>query len=161
MTLPDRFWVKLDKHGPNGCWLWHAALSTTGYGKYSHEGVVSQAHRVAYEDAKGPIPAGLDLDHLCRVRACVNPDHLEPVTRRVNTLRGETVAAANAVKTHCLRGHPLEGDNVYIQVSRSGHPERSCKTCRRLALEKWEAEHPGDKRIRTQRAAQRRQSTSA
>jgi hypothetical protein len=102
---------------PNsGCWLWTGALRD-GYGSYTSYDAgrvpmrkTSNAHRVVYEEFVGPIPAGLQLDHKCRVRCCVNPDHLEPVTQRENILRGEGVAAVRAKQMTCKRGHPLAWD---------------------------------------------------
>jgi hypothetical protein len=82
-------------------------------------------HRVVYEALVKPIPVGLVLDHLCRVRHCVNPAHLEPVTQRENVLRGETAPAANKAKTHCVRGHPFSGQNLILRKS----GVRECRTC--------------------------------
>lgn len=124
--LPERFWPKVNKNGPNGCWLWTASL-TRGYGVFHMGGGASNmayAHRVAYEWLVGPIPEGLVIDHLCRNPACVNPDHLEPVTNRENILRGEGASARNARKTHCDLGHPLSGDNLV-----PGARVRKCLTC--------------------------------
>src|SRR3954447_25641265 len=112
--LPARFWRKVIE-SPSGCWEWSACLSTTGYGKVAHGGRSSYAHRVAYEALVGPIPATLTLDHLCRVRRCVRPDHAEPVPNRENLRRGESPPAENGRKTHCAReGHPLSGPNLYV-----------------------------------------------
>jgi len=83
-----RFWARVDKAAPGGCWIWTGAVEGKGYGAPSINGVKRPAHRLAYEDLVGPVPEGLHLDHLCRVRRCVNPAHLEPVTSRENTLRG-------------------------------------------------------------------------
>ena len=112
---------------PNtGCVLWLGSLLHNGYGQlYAPETKERRAHRVAYELAKGPIPTGLHLDHKCRVRSCVNPEHLEPVTSRVNTLRGQGVTAENARRTRCKNGHPLDGDNLHID--RKG--ARRCRRC--------------------------------
>lgn len=89
------------------------------------------AHRVVYEHELGPIPAGLTLDHLCRVRSCVNPAHLEPVTIGVNVLRGNTFAARQVALTACPAGHPYDVTNTYVrQGERRG--ERECRTCRRI-----------------------------
>jgi len=101
MTCPkglDRYKVV-----PDGCWLWQGPLSPNGYGRTSKW----YAHRAMYEILMGPIPPRLVIDHLCRVRRCVNPDHMEVVTRGENVLRGETVSARAARQTHCKRGHLL------------------------------------------------------
>lgn len=100
-----RFWSKVDKAGP--CWLWIASLSTPGYGQMKVGPKVLQAHRISYEIARGPIPEGLVIDHLCRVPACVNPSHLEAVTQRENMLRGTAPAAASR-RGVCQRGHKWE-----------------------------------------------------
>lgn len=123
----DRFWGKVEK--TSSCWLWTAAR-TDGYGRLGNE----YAHRVAYRMLVGPIPLGLQLDHLCRVRHCVNPAHLEPVTQRENVLRGETIVARNAVKTHCPHGHPLSGHNLRLF---NGH--RSCKLCNASSARRYRA----------------------
>lgn len=135
--LMERLWAKVDKNGPTPeacpgpCWLWTGVVNWQGYGRIS-EGRAGQrylqAHRVTYEDAKGPIPTGLEPDHLCRVRNCVNPAHLELVTHRENLLRGETFVARHAAKTRCLRGHPFTAENTYVD-SAGG---RNCRTCGRL-----------------------------
>ncbi len=88
------------------------------------------AHRFSYELANGPIPEGLQIDHLCRNRGCVRPDHMEAVTPRVNYLRGDSVPAKNARKTECKRGHPFTFQNTLV-VERPGfHPSRQCRTCK-------------------------------
>lgn len=127
----DRFWPKVQK--TDTCWLWTAAKNSSGYGTFSGDrqpdGTKPRlyAHRWAYETLRGPIPDGLHLDHLCRVRNCVRPDHLEPVTNRVNILRGTSFSARNAKKTHCPRGHELAGENLVAAALRRG--DRNCKTC--------------------------------
>ncbi len=115
-TVEERFWSKVDPSGD--CWVWTSTQYVDGYGKFwsrtPPHGV--RAHRYAYEALVGPIPEGLSLDHLCRNRACVNPDHLEPVTNRENLRRSPIApATVNANRTHCQRGHPLSGDNVRIR----------------------------------------------
>lgn len=111
---------------PNtGCRLWLGSLLHNGYGQFFAPGVKERrAHRAAYEAARGPIPAGLHLDHRCRVRSCVEVTHLEPVTSRENTLRGQGLTAANARKTVCDKGHPLAGDNLHVD-------KRGARRCRR------------------------------
>lgn len=117
----------------NGCWNWTGTKSPKGYALTQVDGVSKRAHRVIYELTNGPVPTGLQLDHLCRNRGCVNPDHLEPVTGKVNVLRGVGVTAQNAKKTHCHRGHPLSGDNIYPR-SNGGRECWECKIQQRLKL---------------------------
>lgn len=106
----DRFMSKIEK-ASSGCWNWMGSIVPGGYGKFNVEKnkvrKCFNAHRWAYEYFKGPIPDGLTLDHLCRNRRCVNPDHLEPVTIRENLLRGNGVPARNARKKRCPKGHLL------------------------------------------------------
>ena len=96
----------------DGCWLWEGTMGDHGYGFLWSGGKNLQVHRWSYGYFVGPIPAGLQLDHLCRNRRCVNPAHLEPVTARENTLRGYGPTSLNAVKTHCKRGHPFDATNT-------------------------------------------------
>jgi hypothetical protein len=113
-----------------GCWNWAGyATPDTGYGKISIDGRAYYAHRVYYERHVGPIAPGLTIDHLCRNRRCVNPAHLEAVTRGENTLRGESTSGINLRKTHCPKGHPLSGENLYECRGR-----RQCRTCRAAHL---------------------------
>lgn len=123
-----RFWSKVKK--TPRCWLWTGYRDPRGYGKFSADGVMGNAHRFAYEHFVGPIPTGLHVDHLCRNPSCVRPDHLEPVTPRENAMRGVSFSAVNAQKTQCPRGHPLSGANLYVEPSTQG---RLCRTCRRQA----------------------------
>ena len=129
------FWAKVDKSDPEGCWLWTGALSD-GYGSFGIEGHRTKgAHRYAYETLVGPVPSGLQLDHLCRVRNCVNPDHLEPVTQRENLLRSEGAAARNARKTHCENGHPFDDENTS-----STNGKRRCRACGRESEQRRRAD---------------------
>jgi hypothetical protein len=141
-----RFWTKVDKNGPlpahrpelGPCYFWTGAKMSGGYGSFGVENRrVVLAHRWVYEHFRGPIPDGLEIDHLCHNgsgcpggitcphRLCVNPEHLEAVTRRVNCLRGESPSAIHARKTHCPQGHPYVGENLYI-TSTGG---RQCRIC--------------------------------
>lgn len=131
MTPEERFWSKVTK--TQDCWLWTGSRNTGGYGRFAltHKDYVA-AHRYAYVLTYGPIPVGLELDHVkargCRYRHCVNPDHLEPVTARENVMRSDGVAAVNARKAMCVAGHPLEGANLYIRPN----GKRECIACRTL-----------------------------
>jgi hypothetical protein len=128
----DRFWSKVDVV-PGNCWEWTASRTATGgYGQVRINEISLRAHRVAYALLIGDTP--LELDHLCRNRLCVNPDHLEPVTRRENWERGQNNAAMNARKTHCKHGHELSGDNLRIKRY-SGKTERLCLTCYRAGYQ--------------------------
>lgn len=126
--LAERFWPKVDKRGTEECWPWLGCTNADGYGSIvagGHSGQKLYAHRVAYELLVGPIPRGFTIDHVrlrgCTRRDCCNPAHLEPVTQRTNTMRGDTGPARNAAKTRCKRGH------LFNAVSKRGH--RVCLTC--------------------------------
>jgi len=137
MSVSERFHDGYVPEPNSGCWLWTKCTLPCGYGWMSvpdgWTGVLGRrqeaAHRVSYRLYKGDIPEGLEIDHLCRVRSCVNPDHLEAVTRRENVLRGVGLAAINAVKTHCKHGHLLSGPNLRINIRGSKKIKRSCKKC--------------------------------
>lgn len=121
-----RFWGRV--HKTSDCWNWTGAHSSYGYGVF-HVGAAKHrmfAHRVSYILEHGTIPDGLSLDHLCRNRSCVNPSHLEPVTSYENMRRGESTAARNARKTHCVHGHQFTTTNTYVYRGR-----RMCRECQR------------------------------
>lgn len=109
---PAEIWKRIDVRIDTGCWEWAGRMSDKGYGRTACGTRTEYAHRVVYEMERGAIPDRLQLDHLCRNTICVNPLHLEPVTRMVNILRGVGCTARQARQTHCYRGHPLSGDNL-------------------------------------------------
>lgn len=118
----------------SGCWLWQAYIDASGYGRFNRgPGISPMAHRYAYEEFVGPIPDGLQLDHVkalgCRHRHCVNPLHLEPVTHTENVARGISFGAVNATKTHCVSGHEFTPENTITRPDRPG--TRECRTCAR------------------------------
>jgi hypothetical protein len=121
MQLPDNLSSKID-FSPD-CWLWMGAVQSRGYGSVVIGGKGWLAHRAVYTYLVGDIPDGLTLDHLCLVKRCVNPNHLEPVTAVENKRR------QTAAQTHCKRGHWLAGDNLRI----NGNGHRSCRQCATLS----------------------------
>lgn len=112
------------------CWLYAGNITDVGYGRLQLPTGRYLVHRLTYEQFVDKIPEGFDIDHLCRIRSCVNPEHLEAVTRKENILRGEGLAAVNARKTHCSKGHPYTGHNLYYVVqSNDGLRRRKCRIC--------------------------------
>jgi hypothetical protein len=132
-----RFWAKVDRNGPiserrpdlGQCWLWNSSRVDRGYGRIRLDGRQTPAHRVAYEILRGPIPAGLETDHLCQVHWCVNPDHLEMVTHEENMRRADS-----SHKAFCIHGHALTPDNLYVYRGK-----RSCRICIRERLARSDA----------------------
>lgn len=127
--LRDRLIAKIKVNEITGCWEWTGYKMPNGYARIGIGQKGHYAHRVSYETFVGPIPPRLTVDHLCRVRHCINPSHLEVVTNRVNILRGNSPSAEQARWTHCRNGHALTGDN--LSVSKNG--KRRCVACNR----KW------------------------
>ncbi|MEU6543900.1 HNH endonuclease signature motif containing protein [Streptomyces sp. NPDC046859] len=123
-TLEQKIFSRITE-AKSGCWLWTGTRVGTGYGQLDIAGRKRPAHRVVYEFLIGEIPGGLDLDHLCRVRHCVNPWHLEPVTRQVNIIRGDK-PGINAGKTHCPHGHEYTDENTIVYKG-----SRFCRACKR------------------------------
>lgn len=141
-----RFWSKVDRVADTElCWLWRSSLSRDGYGRFYVDGRRStrrrvQAHRFAYEDVVGPIPEGLTLDHLCRMRSCVNPYHLEPVTNRENIQRGVVIRAPS----HCPQGHAYDTANTRFRPD----GRRRCAECYRIRAHlRYMRLHPRDTSI--------------
>lgn len=136
-TPAERFAEKVNTAGPiplvrgvsGRCHEWDSSTNDKGYGTFWADGRTVKAHRFAYQQANGPIPAGLEVDHRCRNRRCVRPSHLEAVTHRVNVLRSTNHVAARAAQTRCGAGHPFDDANTY----RAPNGTRKCRTCKRAA----------------------------
>lgn len=136
-----RFWSHVEvgpipepKHHPRlftPCWVWKTAKPGK-YVDYFLDGTRRKAHHFAWSLLVGPCPEGLDPDHLCEVKGCVRPDHIEWVTHRENLMRGSSQVAVNACKTHCVHGHPFDEANT-VYVERNGHRRRDCRACRHIA----------------------------
>lgn len=138
--LEERFWEKVEKQTERGtfwdgtpcspCWLWTGCVQD-GYGRFNPgKGLrVFRAHTYAYIQAKGPIPEGLELDHLCRNRNCCNPDHLEAVTRQVNFIRGSNPTAQRTRANVCKNGHEMTPENTYARKGGGGREGRRCRQC--------------------------------
>ena len=147
-TLDVRFWAKADKGDPDSCWLWKGSTNHRGYGTFKDfkQGRTTGAHRWAYEIAFGPIPEGLEIDHLCFVRACVNPFHLEAVTHKVNIARG--LAGPNGPRQRikaCRQGHEYDESNTWYDK----FGKRHCRACNRLNANRFYREHKQAGRSRT------------
>ncbi|MBI1758011.1 MAG: HNH endonuclease [Actinobacteria bacterium] len=126
-----RFWKHVEV-GP-GCWSWNGAMSGSGYGQMTIGGHRRLTHRLSWLLHRGPIAAGMHLDHLCRNTRCVNPDHLEVVTSRENTLRGTNQVARNILSSECVAGHPFDEINTYVNRGK-----RYCKECRRIHCREYQ-----------------------
>lgn len=137
VPITERFWEKVDAAGD--CWEWLAYRNPEGYGIIRIDGRNDCAHRIAWTLLCGPIPMGLHIDHLCRNRGCVNPDHLESVSKRSNDLRGYSPLARQARQTQCKRGHAFTPENTLTR--RRGSREcRACTTAlQRIRWARWKA----------------------
>ena len=134
--IEARFWKHVSPEPNSGCWLWTASEDGRGYGQFApfgwrglHKQGSIKAYKFAYLFYRGSVPDGKELDHVCRNRLCVNPDHLEPVSHRENVLRGDSPSARQARQTHCKRGHEFTAENTW-----SGDEHRRCKTCDKVRM---------------------------
>lgn len=152
MTEAERFWFRINKDGPvpeyrpdlGQCWVKKRVVGGDDYAVFRRDnGDPVPMHEWSYEQVHGPVPEGLELDHLCRSVTCVRPSHLEAVTHRENTLRGTGPPAVHAAKTHCVNNHPLSGDN--LNVTADG--ERECIICRRQRAQDWRDRRKADRVI--------------
>jgi hypothetical protein len=133
-TLFARFWEKVEYDPNTQCWNWTAAKTKSGYADFSVQGRSVRAARWLYGQMVAPVPADLTVDHLCSNRACVNPGHLEVVTRGENTMRAKTgITVLLAQRTHCVNGHEFTPENTYPRSDRG----RGCCECRRLKNQAW------------------------
>lgn len=132
-VLPERFKEKVFPNWVTGCWIWFAGQGNDGYGKFSTGTGINKrtwrAHRFSWQIYYGPIPEGLELDHVvCKQPLCVNPSHLELVTRLENIRRGHCWKRLSE-RTHCPKGHPFSGYNVFMEMHKNGYIGRRCRTC--------------------------------
>lgn len=135
-TASERFRSKVKINSESGCWEWQGGVTGSGYGYFWHKGRMQRAHRVVFMLNGYQLDDSKCLDHLCRNRRCVNPQHLEEVSFTENILRGESLFAKNAAKTHCHRGHEFTEANTYRY---RGGKSRMCLRCRDLRRQKAEA----------------------
>ena len=131
-SLQERFDEKYIPVTESGCWIWESALDRHGYGVFRVRPRTVRAYRWAYDQKYGIVPEGLELDHLCRVTFCVNPDHLEAVPHRINIIRGGSPAAAAFRKTSCSHGHSLEIESGNVYLYGPGKRSRMCLTCKNI-----------------------------
>jgi hypothetical protein len=139
LTIQDRLKSFISPEPNSGCWLWIGFTNSKGYGHIWYGGRMRLAHRVSWEIERGSVQDGLCLDHLCRVRCCVNPDHLEPVTIQENIRRGDT-GINHRSKTHCPQGHEYTENNTYKQSHSAGQiggGGRICRECQRAYHRKY------------------------
>ena len=122
----QRFMDKVFIDIETDCWIWTAYCNKDGYGNFHYNKKMRRAHRFSFEYFKETIPIGLELDHLCRVRNCVNPFHLEPVTHQENTIRGINF---NKEKTYCKHNHEYNEENTHYYITSKGHTTRTCRKC--------------------------------
>mgnify|MGYP001602375148 FL=1 len=146
--IPESFLAKINFNGPiwhqSPCWLWTGEKNGGGYG-YFYVSILPRrktgAHRYLYGVLRGPFPSGMQSDHLCRNHSCVNPEHIEPVSRRTNILRGVGPTALHARQTHCIYSHPLDEANTYI----TPQGVRQCRACNRRRNREYEARRKAKK----------------
>ena len=132
-TRERNFLARTEPEPNSGCWIWIGSRGPDGYGRMMVHGRITIVSRWAYQHFIGPLGPGLEADHKCRLRSCVNPQHLEAVTHRTNCLRSMNRAAINAAKKCCKRGHPFTPENTYLMLEGG----RRCRMCQRVANLRW------------------------
>ena len=138
MTKEERFWDKVDKRDQNECWEWKGYKDKRGYGQFyigkdsNGKHITALAHRASYELLRETILNNMTIDHICRNKSCVNPNHLEIVSLRENILRGIGLAAQNYRKTHCIHGHLFDAN-----FAKKNRKWRQCRECQRITHRKW------------------------
>ena len=130
--LPQKYRDRIIVEAETACWLWQKNINKAGYGHYqpSFRGKTYRAHRLIFELVKGHIPDGLEIDHKCRVKNCVNPEHLELVTHAENCRRSPLNMLR---KSHCRNGHEFDGENTLWVRGTNGRPYRQCRVCNRAS----------------------------
>jgi hypothetical protein len=136
-TIKERLSSRIAIDAATNCWNWTGAISAGKYGSIYYQGRMQKAHRVTWLVERGPIPDGMDLDHLCRNTRCCNPVHLEPVTRAENLRRSPNMDR-HSHRTHCKRGHEFTPENTMIRKKMGW---RSCRTCMRQHIRNWRAQN--------------------
>ncbi len=138
LGLPERFWAMAtisDTGHDTPCLVWTGYRNRDGYGRYSTSTASCYAHRVAFKALVGPVPGGLTVDHLCRVRNCVNPTHMEAVPHRTNLLRSDSASAVALRTNRCVNGHEFTSENTYIRQNGG----RQCRACNRESARRYKA----------------------
>ena len=143
VSLPKGAASRISIDEETGCWNWTGYVAKNGYGKITYNKKSYKAHRLVYELLVKPIETGLQIDHLCRNRRCVNPTHLEEVTQKENILRGTSPTAENKNKTHCVHGHELSGENLLV----SSGGRRVCRICHRKQKSAWKQKNKGSGQV--------------
>ncbi len=124
---------------PDGCWFWTGGKFANGYGMFQLQGKLRRVHRLSYVWTRGELPEGLQIDHICKVKLCVNPTHMEAVTLAENVRRSNGWGGIESRKTHCVNGHPFSGDNLRPRIQYGKVVGRTCRSCARATYQRQRA----------------------